>query len=325
MNASVRRAARLSAPLIAISAVLGGCAGPGSPPGPAPSAAATAPATAPPATPAAASAAAPGGSRASATRALRRVARRFQAHLGVYVLDTGTGATVTYRADERFAYCSTFKVLAAGILLQRDTEAQLSHVITYRAADLVYHSPITSRHAGTGMTLRALIAAALQYSDNTAANLLLRQLGGPRGLQAALRGLGDATTDADRYEPALSNAVPGDTRDTSTPRALGTDLRQLVLGHVLSPGRRQALTSLLLGNTTGGRYIRAGVPAGWKVGDKTGNGGWGTRNDIAVAWPPGRAPVVISVLSRRNSADASSDDALIADATTAALTALGYP
>ena len=241
------------------------------------------------------------------------------------MLDTGTGATVTYRADERFAYCSTFKVLAAGILLQRDTEAQLSHVVTYRAADLVYHSPITSRHAGTGMTLRALIAAALQYSDNTAANLLLRQLGGPRGLQAALRGLGDATTDADRYEPALSNAVPGDTRDTSTPRALGADLRQLVLGHVLPPGRRQALTSLLLGNTTGGRYIRAGVPAGWKVGDKTGNGGWGTRNDIAVAWPPRRAPVVISVLSRRHSADASSDDALIADATTAALTALGYP
>jgi beta-lactamase class A len=321
MQTPVRRVARLSAPLLAISAVLGACAGPGSPPGRAPSAAATAPSAAPDAVPAMA----PASSQARASRALRRVAHRFHAHLGVYVLDTGTGRTVTYRADERFAYCSTFKVLAAGILLQRDTEAQLSHVITYRGADLVYHSPVTARHAGTGMTLRALIAAAVQYSDNTAANLLLRQLGGPRGLQAALRGLGDSTTDADRSEPALSDAIPGDIRDTSTPRALGTDLRLLVLGQVLSPGRRQVLTSLLLGNTTGGPYIRAGVPAGWKVGDKTGNGGWGTRNDIAIAWPPGRAPVVISVLSRRSAAHAASDDALIADATAAALAALGYP
>jgi beta-lactamase class A len=238
------------------------------------------------------------------------------------MLDTGTGRTVTYRADERFAYASTFKVLAAGTLLKRTTDDQLNRVVTYGASDLVHYSPITSRHVGTGMTLRDLIAAALQYSDNTAANLLLDQLGGPDGLQAELRGLGDTTTHVDRTEPALNEAAPGDIRDTSTPRALGTDLRRFVLGDVLPKNRRQLLMSWLLGNTTGGPYIRAGVPSGWKVGDKTGNGGYGTRNDIAIAWPTSGSPIVIALLSDRGSADASSDDALVADTTKAAVAAL---
>jgi beta-lactamase class A len=172
------------------------------------------------------------------------------------------------------------------------------------------------------MTLHAIMAAALDYSDNTAANLLLNQLGGPRRLQEALRRLGDTTTDADRTEPTLNDATPGDPRDTSTARALATDLREFVLGKVLPESRRELLTGWLLANTTGGPYIRAGVPRGWKVGDKTGNGDWGTRNDIAIAWPPGGAPVVIAILSRRGSANATSDDALIADATKAALAAL---
>jgi beta-lactamase class A len=238
------------------------------------------------------------------------------------MLDTGTGRTVTYQADERFAYCSTFKVLAAGILLQRTTDGQLDRVVSYGASVLVAHSPITSQHVGTGMTLRDLIAAALQYSDNTAGNLLLNQLGGPRGLQMALRGRGDTTTNVDRIEPALNEAIPGDTQDTSTSRALGTDLRRLLLGGMLPIGRRQLLTSWLAGNTTGGPYIRAGVPSGWKVGDKTGNGGYGTRNDIAIAWPPSGSPIVIAILSGRGSADASSDDALIADATKVGIAAL---
>ena len=146
------------------------------------------------------------------------------------------------------------------------------------------------------------MVAAVEYSDNTAANLLLDQLGGPGGLQQALRRLGDSTTDADRFEPALSAATPGDTRDTSNAQAFGADLREFVLGNVLPGSRRQLLTGWLLANTTGGPYIRAGVPAGWKVGDKTGNGGWGTRNDIAIAWPPGGAPVVIAIFSHRGSA-----------------------
>ncbi|MGW7004787.1 class A beta-lactamase [Streptomyces sp. NPDC054933] len=195
-------------------------------------------------------------------------------------------------------------------------------MITYRAADLVEYSPITAQHVSTGMTLRDLIAAALQYSDNTAGNLLLEQLGGPGKLQAALRGQGDPATHVDRTEPSLNEATPGDIRDTSTPRALATDLCQFVLGNALSSVQRQLLTGWLQGNTTGGPYVRAGVSSGWKVGDKTGSGGYGTRNDIAVVWPAGGSPIVIAVLSDRGVPKAPSADALIADATKATLSAL---
>jgi beta-lactamase class A len=144
----------------------------------------------------------------------------------------------------------------------------------------------------------------------------------PRGLQAALPGLGDTTTHVDRTEPTLNEATPGDIRDTSTPRALGTDLHRFVLGDVLPESRRRLLTRWLVTNTTGGPYIRAGVPSGWKVGDKTGNAAYGTRNDIAIAWPVGGSPIDIAILSDRGTPKASSDDALIADAVKAALAGL---
>lgn len=259
----------------------------------------------------------------TASQALAAIESQFHARLGVYALDTGTGHTVTYRPDERFAFASTYKALAAGILLQHATDSQLGAVVTYSADDVVPNSPITSQHVGVGMTLRDVIAAAIEYSDNTAANLMMQRLGGPAGLQAALRGLGDTATDVNRTEPSLNTAIPGDTRDTSTPRALATDLRQLALTAVLPQSRHQMLENWLVGNTTGGPYIRAAVPAGWKVGDKTGNGGYGTRDDIAVIGRPGGSPIVIAVLSDRGIVNAPSDDALIADATKVALTALG--
>lgn len=274
----------------------------------------------PPSSPAAASSSAAPAAGLSAVRtnqAFSQLEARFHAKLGVYVLDTGTGRAVTYQAATRFAYCSTFKALATGILLLRGVP--LNRVITYRASDLVEYSPITSQHVSTGMTVEAVMEAALEYSDNTAANLLLDQLGGPAKFQEALRGIGDMTTNSDRNEPSLNDATPGDIRDTSTAQALGTDLREFVVGHLLSTSSRELLTDWLLHNTTGGPYIRAGVPVGWKVGDKTGNGYWGTRNDIAIAWPPHGAPYVIAILSSRGSINASSDDALIADATRIAL------
>lgn len=308
---STGRALAAAAPLLILSVLATACAGKE----------ASRPARAASATAAPGTAAAP-ASPAPASRAFAALEARFHAQLGVYALDTGTGRAVAYNADERFAYCSTYKALASGMLLQRDTSAQLDQVIHYTAGDLVEWSPVTSRHVDTGMTLPAVMAAALDYSDNTAANLLLNQLGGPAGFQQDLRRAGDATTDADRTEPALNEAAPGDPRDTTTARAVAADLRGLLLGNVLPGSRRQLLTGWMLANTTGGPYIRAGVPRGWKVADKTGNGDWGTRNDIAVGWPPSGAPVVITVLSHRQAAGATSDDALIADATKAAIAAL---
>jgi beta-lactamase class A len=260
--------------------------------------------------------------RASRTSGFSELERRYGARLGVYAIDTGTGRTVAYRADERFAHASTFKALAAAVLLRRASDADLNRVVTYSAADLLEYAPVTSKHVDTGMTLRDLIAAALQYSDNTSANLMLKELGGPDGLEAELRGLGDTTTNTDRTEPTLNEATPHDVRDTSTPRALGTDLRQFALGDVLPADRRQLLTEWLVGNTTGGPYIRAGVPSGWKVGDKTGAGGYGTRNDIAIVWPPTGSPLVIAIQSDRGTPNGPSADALIADTTKAVVPTL---
>ncbi|MFG3691577.1 class A beta-lactamase [Micromonospora sp. NPDC047740] len=243
-----------------------------------------------------------------------RLEAEFDARLGVYAIDTGTGRTVEHRADERFGYASTFKALAAAAMLDAASTAELNQVVRYARADLVAHSPITERHVGAGMTLRELGDAAVRYSDNTAANLLLKRLGGPAGFERALRDLGDQVTDPERIETDLNEAAPGDRRDTSTPRALATDLRAYVLGDALSAEDRAVLTGWLKGNTTGDKLIRAGVPAGWQVGDKTGSGGYGTRNDIAVIWPPDGAPIALAVLSSRDEKDAEYDDKLIAQA-----------
>ncbi|MBM0274873.1 class A beta-lactamase [Micromonospora tarensis] len=246
----------------------------------------------------------------------RRLEKTFGARLGVYAVDTGTGRTVEHRADERFAYASTWKALAAAQVLGDTTDAELDRVVRYSARDLVAHSPVTEKHVTDGLSLRALADAAVRYSDNTAGNLLLRHLGGPQGFEARLREVGDTVTDAARYETQLNEAKPGDRRDTSTARALATDLRAYAVGEALAPADRDLLRGWLRGNTTGGALVRAGAPAGWVVGDKTGTGGYGTRNDIAVLWPPGRAPIVLAVLTSRDEKDATADDALIAQATT---------
>jgi beta-lactamase class A len=258
----------------------------------------------------------------TATAAFAALEQRFGARLGVFALDTGSGRTVTHRADERFAHASTFKALQAAVVLRRSTDADLRKKITYSRADLLEYAPVTSKRLGTGMTVTELLTASLQYSDNTAANLLFEHLGGPEVLERELRGLGDDTTSIDRIEPDLNEAAPGDTRDTSTPRALGTDLHRLVLGDALPAERRTQLTEWMKGNITGGPYIRAGVPAGWTVGDKTGSGGYGTRNDIAVVWPPTGAPLIIALQSDRGVPGAPSADALLAEATKAVVTAI---
>jgi beta-lactamase class A len=160
--------------------------------------------------------------------------------------------------------------------------------------------------------MREILDAAVRDSDNTAANILLQRLGGPKGFEQRLREIGDTVSSADRFEIALSEAKPGDERDTTTPRAIAGDLREYVLGDVLLPEDRIQLIDLLIRNKTGDKTIRSGVPSQWLVGDKTGSGGYGTRNDIAVLWPPNRAPIVLAVMSKRRQKDANYEDALIA-------------
>ncbi|MBB4684177.1 beta-lactamase class A [Amycolatopsis jiangsuensis] len=235
-------------------------------------------------------------------------------------MDTANGRDVAYRADERFAYASTHKVFSAATILERDDD--LDQIVRYQAGDLVANSPITEKHTDTGMPLRQVLDAALRYSDNTAANLMFRQIGGPAALGSSLRGMGDATTHVDRTETSLNEATPGDVRDTTTPRAWAADLRRCALGAALSPGDRDILLGMMRANTTGAATIRAGVPSGWQVADKTGSAEYGGRNDIAVLWPPHRAPIVLVLLSSKQAQDADYDDALLAQATAEVVRAL---
>ncbi|GGK08339.1 beta-lactamase [Streptomyces camponoticapitis] len=254
-------------------------------------------------------------------RAFAGLERKFDARLGVYAIDTGSGRSITHRPDERFAYASTCKALLAAVILGKNSLRELDRLIRYDRDSVEGHSPITERHLATGLTLRELCDATVRYSDNGAANVLFDELGGPKGLEKALVGIGDRVTRCDRYEVELSDAVPGDLRDTSTARALATDLRTYVLGDALPAGKRAVLTDWLKRNTTGDTVIRAGTPKGWQVGDKTGTGGYGTRNDIAIVWPPRADPIAIAVLSRRDFKGAEADDALIAEAAEVTLSA----
>nr|WP_245996264.1 class A beta-lactamase [Streptomyces armeniacus] len=255
---------------------------------------------------------------AEAQREFGRIEEKYGARLGVYAVDTRTGRELSYHADNRFAFASTFKALIAGALLQRDSVKELEKRVTYKRSDLVPHSPVTEKHVESGITVREAMDAAVRYSDNTAANLLFRELGGPDELQAALRRLGDDTTHSDRVEPELNETKPGDIRDTSTPRAMAGSLRAFTVGKALPEDKRKILTTMMRTNTTGSKLIQAGAPKGWKVGDKSGAADYGTRNDIAVVWPPGRAPIMLAVMSDRKSKDAEYDDALVADAAKAA-------
>jgi beta-lactamase class A len=217
--------------------------------------------------------------------------------LGVAALDTLTGARAMHRGDERFPMCSTFKLLVAGAILARVDAGRerLDRRIRFQASDLVDYSPITQDQVGgDGMSLAELCAAAITVSDNTAANLLLATLDGPAGLTAYARALGDAVTRLDRIEPELNEAIPGDLRDTASPAAMLANLHALVLGNALSAPSRDQLTGWLIANKTGDARLRAGLPAGWRVGDKTGSGGRGSTNDVGIAWPPQRAPILIA-------------------------------
>jgi beta-lactamase class A len=235
--------------------------------------------------------------------------------LGVAALDTGNGRRIEYRADERFPICSTFKFLLAAAILEQRDRVPLDRRLSYGADDLLEWAPITKKHLSEGgMSVRDLCAAAMEYSDNTAANLLLRALGGPSELTVYLRSLGDPVTRLDRTEPSLNSAVAGDPRDTTTPGAIVSNVKILLLGGRLSKDSQDQLEAWLAANTTGAKRIRAGLPATWRTGDKTGTGENGAVSDIAIVRPPGRAPILIAIYLVGSSSDADQLNGTIAKA-----------
>lgn len=237
--------------------------------------------------------------------------------LGVFAINTGRGSSVQYRANERFAFCSTSKTIVAAAILQRSMADRqfMQQRVAYQKADLVTWSPVTEKHVNAGMTVTELCEATMLYSDNTAVNLLIKQLGGLDAVNRFARSVGDRTFRLDRWEPDLNSAIPGDVRDTTTPVAMAKTLQRLVLGDVLGDPQRDQLQRWLKGNTTGAESIRAGVPAGWVVGEKTGTGSYGTTNDIGVLWPPDETPIVIVVFFTQKQQDAKARRDVIAEAT----------
>ena len=256
---------------------------------------------------------------------LAELETKFGARLGLFALDTATGKTIAHRANERFPLLSTFKVMAVAAILKRSERDPnlLSQRIRYDKSNLVTYSPITEKHLADGMTVSELCAAAIQYSDNTAGNLLLRLLGGPTALTRFARATGNNAFRLDRWETALNTAIPNDPRDTATPESMARSLRNFTLGNALAPSGKAQLIEWLVGNTTGNQRIRAAVPVTWRVGDKTGSGDYGTANDIAVIFPPDRAPIVLAIYATRARADTKRDENLIVQVARVALNGLG--
>ena len=215
--------------------------------------------------------------------------------LGVAVLQAD-GRLDGHRLDERFPMCSTFKWLAAACVLHRVDAGleRLERRVRFGRDVLLPHSPVAARHVGAGMTVGELCHAAITTSDNAAANLILASFGGPAGLTRYARSLGDEVTRFDRTEPSLNEARPGDPRDTTTPRAMARLLHAALLGDALSPRGREQLARWLEATETNGARLRADLPAGWRMGSKTGSGARGTTNDVGIFWPPGRPPVIVA-------------------------------
>ncbi|MEV6432028.1 class A beta-lactamase [Nocardia sp. NPDC051463] len=251
---------------------------------------------------------------------LADIEQQHQARLGMFAIDTGSGRTLGYQKDQRFPMLSTFKTLACAALLREhplDT-GYFDQIIHFTEAEVATAggSAVTGPRVDSGMSVSELCDAAITKSDNAAGNQLLKLLGGPQALTQFLRTLGDQVTHLDRWEPDLNTAIPGDERDTTTPAALAADYRALTVGDALAEPERGQLTAWLLASATGATRIRAGLPAGWKTGDKTGTGDYGSANDVAVTWPVGgTAPIVIAVLTTHSDPKAQADNGLVAETT----------
>ncbi|MGJ6967612.1 class A beta-lactamase [Streptosporangium sp. G11] len=263
---------------------------------------------------------------AGARKELRALEASFKGRIGAYAVDTATGKTIGYRSGERFPMLSTFKAMAAAAVLHKARTSDpglMDKIVRWTAAELEEHSPVTEKHVKDGLTVARLCEAAITQSDNTAANMLLKQIGGPAGLTGYFRTLKDPVSRLDRWETELNDWSPTERRDTTTPAAMGRDLRAVTAGNALDAKDRQRLNAWLIANTTGDARIRAGLPKTWTIGDKTGtNSAYGAGNDIAVIWPSASAaPVIMSIYTNRRAVDGAVADKVVAD--TAAILARG--
>jgi beta-lactamase class A len=246
----------------------------------------------------------------SVQEAIRAAESQLGARVGVAIHDTGSDRSWLHRADERFPMASTAKVPVCATLLHGGAAAA-ARSITLRPTDLQSYSPVTKRLVGESLPASELCAITLRTSDNTAVNKVLEVLGGPSSVTAFLREIGDAITRLDRDEPTLNEGKPGDPRDTTTPRAMAATLEELILGSALSPHARGQMQAWMESNEVAGSLLRAVIPADWRIADRSGAGGHGTRGIVAIMWPPDREPVVAAIYLTGTEASMEARDAAI--------------
>ena len=244
---------------------------------------------------------------------LAALENKYGAVIGVYAVDMESGKKISYKANEKFSYCSTHKVFTVAELLRQKNISDLEEVIRFSAEDILSYAPITKEHVADGMTLAEICSASIRWSDNTAANLILKEIGGVENFAAALRKIGDKVTKPARYEPELNLFDAIKNRDTSTPKQMAKNLQIYIFGDILTAEKKNLLVDWMSGNSVTDTLIKAGTPTGWKVIDKSGSGDYGARNDIAVIYPPNRKPIVMAIMSRRMEKNSKFDDHLIAE------------
>ena len=239
---------------------------------------------------------------------------KYNSVIGVYAVDTETKRTIEYNADLRFAYCSTHKVFTVAELLRRKSLNELQQIKYYKDEDILSYAPITKNHVADGMTWAEICQAAIRFSDNTAANLILEEIGGVKNFRKSLRKIGDKITFPARNEPELNFFAPDDILDTSTPRQMALDLQKYILGDLLCKDKKNLLIDWMSNNSITDTLIKAAVPKNCLVVDKSGTGAnYATRNDIAVIFPPNRKPIILVIMTRSKNISAQVYDTQVAD------------
>lgn len=247
---------------------------------------------------------------------LVRLEKSLHGKIGVYAIDTNNNQVVAYRSDEFFPIQSTCKLIVVSALLKQSNENKklLQERVDYKKSDLISWHPVTGKYINSGMTFEALSEATMVYSDNTAANLIIKKLGGPKFVTAFAHSIGNDSFNITHYEGNL-NSNPKNHQDTATPKDMAISIQKLMLGNLLTPSQRTQLVTWMRNNTTGYKRIRAGVPMGWVVADKTGSGDYGIANDIGILWSPTCQPIVLVIYTVQNKQHAKRREDIVASVT----------
>lgn len=261
------------------------------------------------------------GSKSASASEFKDLEKKYNAHVGVYALNTENGKEVKYNAHKRFAYASTFKTISSAILLEKVPYNQLDKKVKINKKDIVTYSPVLEKYVGKEITLKELIKASMVYSDNTANNKIINEIGGNKQIKKRLAKLDDKTTNPSRLEPELNNYTPNSKQDTSTPIAYGKTLNKLNKSNTMSKKNKQFLLNLMFNNKSGDTLIKDGAPSKFKVADKSGQAiTYASRNDIAYVHPKGHTkPIVLVIFTNKDDKNAKPNDKLISESAKAVL------